>query len=146
TLTSLTDSTKTLGGYEIHAEGSQRYNTDTELFSSDARLKIDKRGEQQFYVGASDIGEGTNLDAGYGKYFGDNLIIRGGIRRGKVGVGGDYLLDQFGAHVEYYDPNNPTLDVYGSYAFDHNWGLIMGLEDVLDEGADGTSVGMSYTY
>ncbi|HYE77382.1 MAG TPA: MlaD family protein [bacterium] len=122
-----------LGNWKVNGYLQERYRPETGEFATDAQLQVDNPGSSLFYLGLSEIGDGTDLDLGYGQYLNDTVRVRGGLRKGEVGVGADATFDQFGTSLDYYDFNDPKLDFFGTYELSEGWGLLFGLEDVFDD-------------
>jgi len=146
TLQKVNQATASLGGHELGVMLRQRYEVESRQSYTDARLQLDKPKEYQLYLGASDIGEGGKLDLGYGWYLGENVVARGGLRRGKPGVGADLYFDPFRLSTDLYDANDLRLDINGTWFFDEQLGLYVGLDDVLDEGTDRVNVGATLKF
>jgi|GEM_PF-5313162 len=145
-LQKVNDLTADLGGYNVSAMLKERYDIDSERAYTDVGVEINKPGEHRFGIGASNIGERTRLDAHYGFWLTDGILARGGLRRGKVGVGADAYFDPFSLSADIYDANDPMLDLWGSWAFDEMYSAQVGIEDVLDEGSDRVNLGATIKF
>lgn len=138
--------TADLGGYNVSTLLKERYDVDSERAYTDIGVEINKPGEHRFGVGASNIGERTRLDAHYGFWMTDEVLARGGLRRGKVGVGTDVYFAPFSLSADLYDANDPMLDIWGSWSFDDMFSAQVGIEDVIDEGTDRVNLGATIKF
>lgn len=146
TLQRVNQTAAALGGYEAGGWLRERYLPEEERAYTDVRLEVKKPGDHMFYLGASDIGEGSRLDAGYGTYLTPGIVGRGGVRRGKAGIGADFLFDPLSLHADLYDANDPALDLFAAWALDRHWSLLVGAEDILNEDTDRWSLGAAFRF
>lgn len=67
------------------------YNRDNKSVSGNASFRL-FMGKGLAEIGVSNLGNGTNLEATYGKYLYKNVLLRGGLYDGEIGLGLDYGL------------------------------------------------------
>ena len=88
----------------------------TELFSKPLRL------------GVSGIGESNDLTLQSGAYLGRDKIVRYGLYRSKLGVGGEIKRGKFSLEGNLYDPNDASYNAYLGYKISDSLEVIAGRE------------------
>lgn len=67
------------------------YNVDQKSVAGNASFRL-FMGKSLAELGIANIGNGTNLEATYGRFVASNLLLRGGLYDGELGIGADYGL------------------------------------------------------
>ncbi len=93
-------------------------NLNTELFSKPLRL------------GISGVGEGNDLTIQSGAYLGRDKIVRYGLYRSKLGVGGEIKRGKFSLEGNIYDPNDASGNAYLGYRVSDSLEVIAGREHI----------------
>ena len=88
----------------------------TELFSKPLRL------------GISGLGEDNDLTLQSGAYLGRDKIVRYGLYRSKLGVGGEIKKGNFSLEGNIYDPNDTSYNAYLGYKISDSLEIIAGRE------------------
>ena len=88
----------------------------TELFSRPLRL------------GISGVGEDNDLTIQSGAYLGRDKIVRYGLYRSKLGVGGEIKKGKFSLEGNVYDPNDASYNAYVGYKISDSLEIIAGRE------------------
>lgn len=68
------------------------YNTTLNKYNPNADFRL-QFGKSMFTLGATNIGDDSHLELTYGKFVADDLLFRGGLFDGDVGIGLDYGLN-----------------------------------------------------
>ncbi len=66
------------------------------------------------FVGANDVGHETTWNLAAIHTVLPNFRVGGGLLYSRLGVLGEYEVNGTGIEARYYDPRNPTLDLYGN--------------------------------
>ncbi|SUP42516.1 MlaD family protein [Veillonella criceti] len=68
------------------------YNTTSDKYNPNADFRL-QFGKSMFTLGATNIGDNSQLELTYGKYVANDFLLRGGLFDGDVGIGVDYGLN-----------------------------------------------------
>jgi ABC-type transporter Mla subunit MlaD len=123
-----------LGKIETGGEFILRNAPDPNVWSGDINVKIGtSKGKTFVEGGVNNLGEDQTFRAEIGRKISKEAAARLGIYKGKLSLGGDYRLDPFSLNTDVYDPNAITWDIYGTYAFSPELGIVVGIEDLLGD-------------
>ncbi|MGC9318574.1 MAG: MlaD family protein [Armatimonadota bacterium] len=97
-------------------------------------LRLDPEKRPYWRAGVRDFGDAERLDLQYTEAFGPGWL-RAGLFGNKLGMGYDweYAGDR-AVEMELYDPDDVRLDLWWRLAVRREYGLLLGLEQALDEG------------
>jgi len=123
-----------LGKIETGGDFTLRVVPDTKKWSGDLNLKLEtKKGKTFVEGGITDIGENESLRAQVGRMLSNEGSGRMGIYKGKVGVGAEWRSKPLSLKTDVYNPNEITWDIFGTWAFSPELGVVLGVEDLLGD-------------
>lgn len=99
-----------------------------------------------FYrLGAYDIGENTGVILQGGSVFGNANAFRYGLYDSRIGLGYDRRFSSRGLlSFDLFRPNDPNLEIRGTYGIGNNFGLYAGVQDIIDTSRRDVLVGVQY--
>ncbi len=130
---------------ETGGEFTLRYMDNSEEYSGDFNFWIGMEESDMFVTtGVDDIGESERVNAQVGFRFSDELATRIGVHRGKLGLGINWRSDAMSFVTDLYNPNDLTWDIYGGYAIQPEFEIIVGVEDILED--EELNFGLAYKF
>jgi DNA repair ATPase RecN len=119
---------KTKGDFTLRAA------PDEKRWAGDLDFKLESKKSKVFVEGGViDIGESDKIRAEIGRSLSKEAAGKLGVYKGKLSVGADWHSKLFGLGTDVYDPNQITWDIFGSYAFSPQLGIVVGVEDLLND-------------
>ena len=123
------------GGIETSAEFVLRDATEEDRWSGDLNVKVGLEGGDTYLeTGIDDIGEDDLWNAQIGWWIEPEISGRIGIHRGKIGIGSEWRDDTIRVKTDLYDLNDLQWDLYAGYAIIPELDIMVGVEDLLDNG------------
>jgi len=133
------------GGIETSAEFVLRTEPEDDRWAGDLNVKVGLEGSDTFVeAGVDDIGENDLINAQIGWWIEPEVSARVGIHRGKIGLGTEWNDSQFRIKGDLYNLNDLQWDLYGGYAIIPELGIIIGIEDLLDD--DELNFGLAFWF
>lgn len=110
------------------------YRPDDGRFRATAMTTIPLPNERFLKLGLYDIGEGNKLILQPGQALDSRMDLRYGLYASKLGLGLDYAFSSktFGS-LNLYGSKEPTLDLQAGYKVTDDWGILLGVDRLLDE-------------
>jgi hypothetical protein len=134
-----------LGNIDTRADFTLRVAPDPNTWSGDIDFKLGtKKGKTFLQGGVTGIGENDRVRAQIGQKLSDTTSGKLGIYKGKVSIGADFDIKDFSIGTDFYDPNEITWDIFGTWAFSPQLGIVIGVEDLLDNNQ--TNVGLKVRF
>jgi ABC-type transporter Mla subunit MlaD len=100
----------------------------------DVNLHYGREGEGYWRLGMVDLGDTERMDFQRAIRLSPPWTLRAGVFANKPGIGVDWVSSQgWRAELEYWDPENPLLDLSLYRSFSHDWLLGLGLRDTLGD-------------
>lgn len=93
-------------------------------------------GGKPLRFGLAGIGDGTDVTLQSGSFLSDNVALRYGLYRSKLGVGAEYRNGKFSLEGNVWAPNDRSYNFYGGYSVTKNLEILAGREEI---GGRGTS-------
>lgn len=142
------DDKKNSGPLGISAEANLEmlYNDTKEDYSPNFNFRVFK-DKTMVEIGASHIGDGTDLELNYGRMFNDKFTIRGGIFDGDVGLGLDYgLRGPFSFSAAVIDPNHRRYRFRSELKLYKDWFAVAQLITPFDRETGGRYFGIKKNF
>lgn len=123
------------GGLSIVTHLDLRYLPERDRFRTDFNLRWPRPRERFWLVGVEDLTEAERFNVQYGEPLRNGLSVRYGLYRSKLGLGLDYRDQRRRGDVslDWFDPNNPQLNLRAQYTLGPHWQLSLGVEDLFGE-------------
>ena len=117
-------------------------NRDNNKFRSDLYTDI-FFGKDGVKLGINDLGERNKGIIQYERKLDNNNIAKVGMFNSKLGLGYEYKYKNFSFQADWYNPNHSELYLKGKYKFTPNFGLFMGVDDLINKDNRNFLVGLS---
>lgn len=93
-----------------------------------------------FRAGIANIGDGNDLTLQSGRFLSDNIALRYGLYRSKLGAGLELRQGRFSLESNLWDLNDTSYNVYGGFSLTPNLDVLAGRESFDGQGT--TSIGV----
>ncbi|MBQ0105747.1 MAG: hypothetical protein KBT47_06910, partial [Armatimonadetes bacterium] len=115
-----------------HVTSENMYNGHDKKFRSDFYTDM-FYGKNGIRLGINDIGERNKGIIQYQKKFNNNNIGKIGVFNSKLGLGYEYVNGNFNAAIDWYNPNRSEVYLRGKYRFTPNFGVFLGVDDLIQK-------------
>ena len=115
-----------------HVTSENMYNGHDKKFRSDFYTDM-FYGKNGIRLGINDIGERNKGIIQYQKKFNNNNIGKIGVFNSKLGLGYEYVNGNFNAAIDWYNPNRSEVYRRGKYRFTPNFGVFLGVDDLIQK-------------
>ena len=92
-------------------------------------------GGNPLRLGLANIGDGSDVTAQSGSFLSDNLALRYGLYRSKLGVGAEFRKGKFSLEGNAWAPNDRAYNLYGGYQITDNLEILAGREEIGGRGS-----------
>lgn len=126
-----------------------KVTSDNMYIGQDKKFRSDFYGDLYFgkngvRAGINDIGGKNKGIIQYERKLDQNNIAKIGVFNSKVGLGYEYVNKNWALGFDWYNPNRSEIYVRGKYKFSPNWGLFVGVDDIVQNENKKFMVGLSF--
>ncbi|MBQ7256386.1 MAG: MCE family protein [Abditibacteriota bacterium] len=139
----LKDKDGNVSSFKASASSENMYIDKDRKFRSDLYADL-FLGQNGVRIGVNDLGEDNNAIIQYQRKFNNNNIGKIGLFNSKLGLGYEYINNNFSSQLEWYNPNRSELYFKSKYKFSPNMGLFMGVDDIIHKDNRNFFVGLSF--
>jgi len=108
------------------------YRTADNRFRATLATTVPLKESRFVKLGIYDLGESNEVIIQLGQPIADKMDLRYGLYASKLGLGLDYnLSEKLFSSANLYGSEKTRLDVEAAYRFTDNWGVVVGVDDLL---------------